>query len=74
MKVVTIATVTQCCELDEDDTQKVREAKEERPDDSLEEIVWDLYVNGDINVYQNSYDVDCSTEEIQEVEDEDEDD
>ena len=69
MKVVTIATVTYCCDLSEDDTQKVREAQKERPEDTLEEIVWDLWINGDINIYQNSHDVDCSTEEIQEVED-----
>ena len=69
MKVVTIATVTYCCELSEEDTQRVRDAQEERPEDTLEEIVWDLWVDGDLNLYQNSYDVDCSTEDIQEVED-----
>ena len=69
MKVVTTAAVTYCCELSEEDTQKVRVAIKERPDDTLEEIVWDLWVSGDINLYQNSYDVDCSTNEIQEVED-----
>ena len=69
MKVVTIATVTYCCELSEEDAQKVRDAQEERPEDTLEEIVWDLWVNGDIDLYQDSHDVDCSTEDIQEVED-----
>jgi hypothetical protein len=69
MKVVTNATVTYCCELSEEDAQKVRDAQEKRPEDTLEEIVWDLWGRGDINLYQNSYDVDCSTEEIQEVED-----
>ena len=67
MKVFTTATVTYCCELSEEDAQKVRDAKEERPEDSLEEIVWDLWVNGDIAIYQDYYDVDCSTEDIQEV-------
>lgn len=69
MKVVTTATVTYCCELSEEDAQKVRDAQEERPEDTLEEIVWDLWVNGDIDIYQDSHDVDCSTEDIQEVED-----
>ena len=69
MKVVTTATVTYCCELSEEDAQKVREAQEERPEDSLEDIVWDLWIDGDINIYQNSWDVDCSTESIEEVED-----
>ena len=69
MKVVTTATVTYCCELSEEDAQKVRDAQEERPEDTLEEIVWDLWVNGDIDLYQDSHDVDFSTEDIQEVED-----
>ena len=69
MKVVTTATVTYCCRLSEEDAQKVRETQEERPDDTLEEIVWDLWVSGDIDLYQNSYGVDCSTNEIQEIED-----
>ena len=70
MKVITTATVTYCCELSEEDAQKVRDAQEERPEDSLEEIVLDLWVNGDIDLYQNSQEMDCSTEDIEEVEDE----
>jgi hypothetical protein len=69
MRILTIATVTYCSEISEEDAQKVRDAQEERPDDSIEDIVWDLWLNGDLNLYENSYDVDCSTEEIQKVED-----
>ena len=69
MRVFTIATVTYCCELDEEDAQKVRDAQEERPDDAIEEIVWDLWLNGEIDLYQYSYVVDRATEEKQNVED-----
>lgn len=70
MKVVTTAIVTYCCELDDKDQQKIEEVMEleENQDRTIEDIVMELYQDGEIDLYAESVESDFSTEEIQNVE------
>lgn len=68
MRVFVTAEVQYCCELSEEDSQKVIEyAKENKCD--YERAVWELYCwHNKIDLYENSHESDFSTENIDEVE------
>jgi hypothetical protein len=70
MKVMVIASVTYCCELSGEDQQRIEEMMEleENQDRSIEDIVMELYQDGEIDLYAESVESDFSTEEIQNVE------
>ena len=67
MKVEVEARVLYTCELSAEDEEIVRKYAEELECD-LELAVWHCYVNGTINLYNNSVESDFSTEEILNVE------
>lgn len=68
MRVMVTAEVQYCCELNEEDSKKViKYAKENNCD--YENAIWELYVwYHNINLYENSHESDFSTEGIDEVE------
>ena len=68
MRVFVTAEVQYCCELSEEDSQKVIEyAKENNCD--YERAVWELYCwYNRIDLYGNSHESDFSTEDIYDVE------
>ena len=70
MRVWVVASVTYCCELDDKDQQKIEEVMEleENQDRTIEDIVMELYQDGEIDLYAESVESDFSTEEIQNVE------
>lgn len=68
MKVEVEAKVLYTCDLSETDTETVREYAEKHQCD-LELAVWQCYICGKINLYDNSVESDFSTEEIILVED-----
>jgi KaiC/GvpD/RAD55 family RecA-like ATPase len=68
MKVMVTAEVQYCCELSEEDSQKViKYAKEYNCDyeNAVEKLYWSFH---DIDLYRTSYESDFSTESIDEVE------
>lgn len=70
MKVMVRASVLYCCELDGKDQQIVETAMEleENQDRTIEDIVMELYSNGEIDLYAESSECDFDTEEIENVE------
>ena len=66
MKIYVEAKVWYTCTLNEEDEKKVKNYAEEN-EISLEEAVWDLYGNTEIELYENSVESDFSTESIEEV-------
>lgn len=73
MRVLVTAEVQYCCELSEEDSQKVIQFAKEN-DCDYETAVWELYWgHHNIDLYGSSHESDFSTESIDEVElDEDE--
>jgi hypothetical protein len=67
MIITTVATVQYACYLTEEEAEKVR-AKAEKLDGDMITAVWDLYGNGEINLYRKSTECDFSTEAIIEIE------
>ena len=70
MIITTEATVQYACYLTEEEAEKVR-AKAEELDGDMIKAVWELYQNGEINLYRESTECDFSTEAIIEVQEED---
>lgn len=68
MIVTTTAIVQYTCYLTEEDAEKVR-AKAKEFDDDMIGAAWELYTEGNINLYQDAAESDFSTEAIIEVED-----
>lgn len=70
MKVMVRASVLYCCELDNKDQQIIEDAMqlEENQDRTIEDIVMELYSNGEIDLYAESVESDFDTEEIEDVE------
>lgn len=64
------AEVLYCCEISGDDQQIIEQAMEleENEDKAIEEIVMELYQNGEIDLYAESTESDFSTQEIENVE------
>lgn len=69
MTVTTTATVQYVCYLRDEDAEKVREYAE-RENCSLRQAVADLYADGEIDLYYDSSDIDCTTERIDSAEEE----
>lgn len=67
MKVLTTATVEYACRLKEKDEEMVRKYAEQE-ECSLRQAVADLYADGVIDLYFDSWDTDFSTESIDGVE------
>ena len=67
MKCIAVATVSFLCKLSCDDEKMVREYAREN-DVSFGTAIWDLYSQGEINIYDNHYEVDCDTMSIENVE------
>lgn len=65
-KVQVTALVTYTCCLDEDDVAKVQEYAEEN-ECELEEAVFSLYADGEIDLYKESTESDFSTESVDSV-------
>lgn len=61
------AIVTYTCTLSEEDSQKVRDYIGDT-DLSFEDAVLELYFDGEINLYKNSFSTDFATERIVQVE------
>lgn len=71
MKITAVAEVTYTCYLDEEKAKQVIDYAKEN-DISLEKAVWDLQFNGsDFEMYEDSTESDFSTESIEYVELED---
>lgn len=67
MEVRTVATVEYLCRLKDEDVEMVQKYAEQE-NCSLREAVRDLYADGVIDLYYDSWDTDFSTEDIIEVE------
>ena len=67
--VMTEVTVRYACRLSAEDEQKVREYAEEN-ETTLEKAVEELYDNGDINLYADSWEGDFYTNAILDVDEE----
>lgn len=67
MEVRTTATVEYICRLKDEDAETVREYAEHEKC-SLRQAVADLYADGVIDLYYDSWDTDFSTESIDSVE------
>lgn len=68
MRVLVTAEVQYCCELSEEDSKKVIEYAKET-DCDYETAVWNLYYGlHSIDLYGNSWESDFSTQDIDEVE------
>lgn len=61
------AEVQYACWLSEEDSEKVKEYAEES-ECELETAVWELYANGEINLYDDSSESDFSTEKVDSIE------
>lgn len=67
MIVTTTATVRYVCYLTNEEDQKVLEYAEAHPDMALTEVVDELWMQGEIDLYRECAEADCSTESIDEV-------
>lgn len=63
MIIYTTATVDYSCELSEEDSQKVIDYAKAH-DMEIEDAVWELYRHGDLDIYENSWESDFSTDFI----------
>ena len=70
------AEVTYRCYINDDDEAKIRElmnrdvAENNYSSLTLEDAVWELYSQGELDLYDSSREVDFSTEEIEKIEEE----
>lgn len=60
------ASVLYTCELTEEDEAKVKAFAEEN-DVTLAVATWELYADGQINLYKNSVESDFSTERVEDA-------
>ena len=68
MRVYVTAEVQYCCELSEEDSQKVIQFAKEN-DCDYETAIWELYCGWhSIELYRTSHESDFSTESVDEVE------
>ena len=63
LKVEVSALVTYTCYLDDDDEDKVQEYAKEN-ECNLEEAIFSLYTDGELDLYKNSTESDFSTESV----------